>query len=137
MTDLLAVTGVIEAATGLVLVVLPLPLTTLLLGSSSLEAPAALTLARVAGVALLALAVASWFARLDGGSRAARGLVGALVLYNAGVAAVLAHAGVVLALSGIGLWPTVVLHAAMAVWCLVRLSDRPQELEVGAGERPK
>jgi hypothetical protein len=122
LKNLLNVTALVEGATGLVLVVLPSLLVTRLLGVS-LEAPAA-TLARVAGVALLALAVACGFARLeDGRSRAVRGLVGAALLYNAGVAVVLAHAGVGQALAGIALWPTVLLHAAMAVWCVVRLSS--------------
>jgi hypothetical protein len=110
MQNLLTVTAVIECAAGLLIVALPSPVATLLLGSS-LDAPAALTLARVAGVALLALGVACWLARHDGQSRAARGLAGAMVLYNAGVAIILAYGGVVLGLSGIGLWPTVLLHA--------------------------
>ena len=81
------------------LVALPSRLATLLLGSS-LDAPAALTLARVAGVALVALAVTCWLARHDGQSRAARGLVAAMALYHTGVAIVLAYAGIGLALSG-------------------------------------
>jgi hypothetical protein len=120
MQNLLTVTAVIECAAGLLIVALPSPVATLLLGSS-LDAPAALTLARVAGVALLALGVACWLARHDGQSRAARGLAGAMVLYNAGVAIILAYGGVVLGLSGIGLWPTVLLHAAMTGWCLTTL----------------
>ena len=78
MHNLLVVTAVLEGATGLVLMTLPSRLATLLLGST-LDEPAALTLARVAGVALAALAVTCWLARHDGQSRAARGLVGAMV----------------------------------------------------------
>ena len=117
MHNLLVVTAVLEGATGLVLVTLPSRLATLLLGST-LDAPAALTLARVAGVALVALAVTCWLARHDGQSRAARGLVGAMVLYHTGVAIVLAYASIGLSLSGMGLWPTVAFHGAMTVWCL-------------------
>ena len=117
MKNLLTLTAVIEAGTGLVLVAFPSQLATLLLGSS-LDAPVALTVARVAGVALLALGVACWLARHDGQSRAAKGLVGAMVLHNAAIAALLVYAGIGLGLSSIGLWPAVLLHAVMTVWCV-------------------
>jgi hypothetical protein len=117
MQNLLVVTAVSEGATGLLLLALPSRLAALLLGSS-LDAPAALTVARVAGVALVALAVTCWLARHDGQSRSARGLVGAMVLYHMGVAIVLAYASIGFALSGMGLWPTVLFHLAMTVWCL-------------------
>jgi hypothetical protein len=78
-------------------------------------------IARIAGTALLALGLACWLARLDGRSRATRGLVGAMVLYNAGSVALLAYAGLDLDLSGIALWPAVAFHAAMAAWCVTSL----------------
>ena len=59
MRNLLVVTAALEGTTGLALVALPSQLAALLLGSS-LDAPAAMTLARIAGVALLALAVTCW-----------------------------------------------------------------------------
>ena len=117
MKRLLAVTAVFEAGTGLVLVAFPSALAVFLLGSK-LDTPVGLTVARVAGVALLALGVACWLARLDDQTPAARGLAGAMLLYNAGAVCVLGHAFVVLGLSGIGLWPAVVAHAAMAGWCI-------------------
>ena len=117
MHTLLVVTALLEGMTGLVLVALPSRLATLLLGSS-LDAPASLTLARVAGVALVALALACWLTRRDAQSGAARGLVAAMALYHAGVALVLAYASIGFALSGMGLWPTVLFHAAMTVWSL-------------------
>jgi hypothetical protein len=120
MHNLLVVTAVVEVATGLVVVSLPSGFATLLLGTS-LEAPAAEIIARIAGVALIALGVACWLARSDGQSRAARGLVGAMLFYNTGVAILLAYAGVGLAVSGMALWPAVVFHAAMTVWCLTTL----------------
>ena len=109
MHSLLAVTALLEGVTGLALVALPSRLATLLLGSP-LDTPAASTLARVAGVALIALAVTCWLARHDGEGRAARGLVGALVFYHTGVAIVLAYASIGLSLSGVGLWPLSLIH---------------------------
>jgi hypothetical protein len=121
---LLTVATVLEAPTDLALLVLPSFLSTLLLGSS-LDGPVASTVARVAGVAILALAIACWIARHDGQSRAAKGLVGAMLLYNGGVATLLAYASMALGLSGLALWPVVLIHAAMAAWCLMRLLNPP------------
>lgn len=124
MKNLLTVEAVIEVGTGLMLMAGPSLLTTLLLGSS-LDTPVALSVARMFGVALLALGVACWLARHDGQSHAARGLVGAMVLHSAAIATVLVYAGIALGLSGICLWPVVLLHATMAVWCVMSLLNKP------------
>ena len=114
-------TAVIEAGIGLALLCLPSAVVELLLGAP-LETPVALAMARVGGVALLTLGVACWLARDDRYSPAARGLVAALVLYNLGVAVILGAAGVRSLPVGIVLWPAaVVLHIAMAVWCVINL----------------
>jgi hypothetical protein len=55
-------------------------------------------------------------------------LVGAMVLYNAAIAMVLVYAAIGLGLSGVGLWPVVLLHAVMAVWCVMRLLDRSAQM---------
>jgi len=121
--SLLIVTAAIETATGVALLGMPLLVVSLLLGGL-LATPAALVVTRVAGAALLSLGLACWLARDDGQSRAARGLIAAMLLYNAGAVTVLAYAGVGMGLSGIGLWPAVLLHAALAVWCVVCLRTR-------------
>ena len=90
----------------------------MLLVGAPLEAPASLTVARVAGAALLAFGIACWLARGDAHSRAARGLVAAMVLYNFGVAVILGAAGIRSQTVGIALWPAVMLHAMMT--CMVR-----------------
>ena len=114
---LFIVTAVIEAATGLALLVSPALPVSVLLGAS-LDTPASLTVARVAGAALLSLAVACWLARNDERSPAAKGVVAAMLVYNIGAVAVLAFAGTSLRLVSVALWPAVVLHALMSVWCL-------------------
>jgi hypothetical protein len=91
---------------------------TILIGTP-LVAPGPLTVARVGGAGLLALGVACWLARGDTASPAARGLVAAMLLYNVGATVVLAYAGLGSGLYGVALWPAVVFHAVMAVWCFV------------------
>ncbi len=123
MKGLLAMTAVIEAGAGFLFVVAPSSATKLLFGAA-LDGSVAVIVARLAGVALLTLAVASWQARRDGETRAANGLVAGMVLYNAGAATFLAYAGIGLRLSGICLWPAVLLHTAMTAWCVIRLLKR-------------
>lgn len=118
MKKLLASTAIIEFLTGLVLVALPSKLASLLLGSP-LDSPVALTVARIAGVALIALGIICWIARNDNQGNAVKGLITALIVYNIGVAIVLVYAGTGLGLFGIGLWPVVLVHFAMAVWCFL------------------
>src|SRR5438046_2217960 len=124
MKRLLKLTGIIETATGLGLVAVPSVVVRLLLGSP-LGTSAAVVLARVAGAALLALGVACWLARDDTQSRATRGLVVAMLLYNLGAVIILGSAGLGSQSVGIALWPAVILHAVMAVWCVTSLRRRP------------
>jgi hypothetical protein len=115
MKSLLVITAAIEAATGIGLLAAPPVLARLLLGAP-LEGPVALTVARVGGAGLLTIGVACWLARDSG-----RVLVAAMLFYNVAAVAILAYAAVGLALSGIGLWPAVGLHTALAGWCAVAL----------------
>ena len=113
-------TALIEAGAGLALIVSPAWTVSILIGGR-FDTAADSIVGRVAGAALLALAVVSWLARNEVYGNAATGIVSGLLLYNAGAGAVLAYAGIGLRLSGIGLWPAVALHVAMAVWCLAVL----------------
>ena len=126
MNRLLRLTAIIEAATGLGLIAVPAIVVRLLLDAEITGA--SIPLGRVAGVALLALGVACWLARDDTQSRAARGLVSAMVLYNLGAVIILASAGIGLGFIGIALWPAVILHAAMAVWCVTSLRRSPLDV---------
>jgi len=79
-------------------------------------------LGRLAGGALVSLGAACWFARHDGISAAASGLVRGMLTYNAAM--------VVLVLTGslgpIGplLSGAALLHGGMALWCLLLLRGR-------------
>jgi hypothetical protein len=123
MKNLLTTTAILEFGTGLGLVAIPSTLVMLLLGAQ-LDTAVGLVIARVAGIALLTIAVACWLARLDANSHIARGLTGAMVIYNAGAVAIFLYAGLALRLSGIGLCPVIVVHSAMTVWCITSLLSR-------------
>jgi multisubunit Na+/H+ antiporter MnhG subunit len=125
MKSLLIVMALVEAATGLALLLAP-SLPVLLLFDASFDAPAALTVGRIAGAALLVVGVACWLARKDEQRRAASGLVAAMLFYNIAAVLLLAYAGTASGLRGIGLWPAVVLHAALAIWCIAGLRSKVQ-----------
>jgi hypothetical protein len=79
--------------------------------------------AYIAGVALMALGITCWMARNDNQSSAVKGVITGLIVYNAGVVAVLAYAKIGLSLSGSGLWAAVLVHFIMDIWCVLSLLD--------------
>ena len=117
---LLIATALVEMPTGLLLLFSPALVVPFLVGAS-LDAPAALVVARLAGAALLSLGGACWLARDAGPSRAQRGLVAAMLLYNCAAGAVLANAGAGVRLVGVLMWPAVALHEVLAGWCIACL----------------
>ena len=123
MKGLLVTTAALEAATGIALLLQPLVVISLLLGVS-LDSQGGIALARICGAALLSLGLACWFARNDGQTRPGRGLIAAMLAYNLIVAAILAHAGLGLGMTGIGLWPAAGGHVALAVWCVASLRSQ-------------
>jgi hypothetical protein len=127
MKTLQTVTAVIEAGAGLALLGVPSFTASLLFGTP-LDSPAAVSLARVGGAAILALAIICWLARYDARSPAARGLVAAMLFYNNAVAAVLAFASISDGLRGVLLWPAVAFHLVMGAWCLACLLKKDEGL---------
>jgi hypothetical protein len=117
MKTLLTVTAIIEAGAGLALAGVPSATAWLLFGKP-LDSPAAVGLARVGGVAILALAIVCWLARRDPHSPVARSLIVAMLAYNFAVAGVLALASLSDGLHGVLFWPAVAFHVAMGGWCI-------------------
>jgi hypothetical protein len=103
MKKALALAAVAEAGLGLVLLVYPPIVVRLLLGADI--AGAGIVVSRVAGIALIALGVTCW---------PGPPLIGMLT-YSAAVTLYLAYVGFVGGLSGILLWPAVVLHVILTV----------------------
>ena len=117
---LLLVFALVEAATGLALLVMPAVAASLLLGAP-LDTPTGLVAGRIAGAALLSLAILCWQLSNGESRGVATGVVSAILLYNAAAAAILVYAGVRLKLQSTLLWPAIVLHWFLAAWCLVNL----------------
>ena len=119
MKRVLIFAAVGEAGTGLALLIVPALVGRLLLGEELTGS--AIPVARVAGIALIALGVACW---------PGPPLVGMLI-YSAAVTLYLAYVGFAGGLTGILLWPAVILHAILTV-LLTRAATAPSELEVPA-----
>lgn len=117
---LLGVIGVAEVATGTGLLLVPAVVSTLLLGSGAIS-PEMLLFARVGGAALLCIGIASWLSRSDDQSVALRGLLIGLTIWNGLAAVVLAYAGLALKLTGVLLWPAILIHLLLGAWCLACL----------------
>jgi len=103
MGKVLSFAAVFEAATGLALLIVPLFVGRLLLGA---ELTDAIPVARVAGIALIALGVCCW-----PGSTA----LGGMLTYGAFVTLYLAYIGFSGKWIGKLLWPAVVLHAVLTL----------------------
>ena len=101
MKRVLILTAVVEAATGVALLIVPSLVGRLLFGEELTGV--AIPVARVTGIALIALGVACW---------PGPPLVGMLT-YSAAVTLYLAYVGVAGGLTGILLWPAVVLHVIL------------------------
>ena len=111
LNGLLALTAIIEAATGLALMADPQIITRLLLGMEI--SGAAIALGRVAGVGLLSLGLAGWPGTNAAGdsTRSCR----AMLTYNLLVTLYLLYLGIRGELVGSLLWPAAVLHAILTV----------------------
>lgn len=120
MKLLLIITAILEAATGLALLVLPTVAVSMLLGVP-LDTPAGLVAGRIAGAALVALAIACWQVRNGQRGSPATGVVEAILFYNFAAALVLVYAGIRLELRSALLWPAIVVHLGLGVWCLLNL----------------
>ena len=109
MKKLLGVAAIIEAATGIALMIHPLLVVVLLLGAS--VSGAGIAIGRVAGFALLSLGLACW-PDLDSAGTNTPALR-ALLTYNLLVTLYLAYLGIGGQWVGSLLWPAVALHAVL------------------------
>ena len=120
MKLLLIIAAVIEAVAGLALLLIPTVAVSALLGAP-LDTATGLAAARIAGAALVALAIACWQARNGERGSPATGVVEAMSFYNFAAAMVLVYAGTRLDLRSALLWPAIVLHLGLGAWCVSNL----------------
>jgi Ca2+/Na+ antiporter len=108
---ILAFAAVVEVGSGLILMIDPAIVVTLLLGAE--VSGVGTLLGRCFGIALLALGVACWPSRqrAESGAPSFR----AMLIYNVLMALYLAYLGTVGHLGGLLLWPGVALHAVVAL----------------------
>lgn len=112
MKPLLLATALVEAGAGLALLAVP-GVFAKMLYAAPIEGAVPLSIARIGGMGLLTLGVVAWLSA--GGP--ARAFVSGMVLYNVGAAVIFGLTALGPAPIGVALWPVVILHAVLAVWC--------------------
>src|SRR5215204_4879227 len=115
MKSFLTITALIEATTGLALAIIPSLLISILLGTS-IKDSGAILISRLAGAALLTISIACWLLRNDTQSSV---MAKAMIAYNLFSIALLVYWVFVEKISGPGLWPAVIIHVLLLVWCLI------------------
>jgi hypothetical protein len=118
MKTLLALAAVSEAATGLVLLLYPSIVVSLLFSSEITGA--GIVMSRLAGISLIALGIACW-----PGNMAYRALYG-MVTFSTLAMLYLAYVGLI-GVVGILLWPAVAVHGGLSI-LLVRARRKEQKL---------
>ena len=109
----LRTTGVLEGGTAVAVLLFPAIPVRLIIGQLPFT-EIGLLVARIAGAALLSLAMACWWV-------AASGAVRAMLLYTAVIIVQLLCSRVGLALSVIAFGPVLIIHVMLGGWCVVGL----------------
>jgi hypothetical protein len=110
--QLLTIATVVECLAGLAFLLAPGATVALLLGVQPDRV--GLMVARVAAVALVALGIACWGARMDPGGEARTGTLRAITFYNAGAGLLLVVFGATGMASGSLVWGAALLHLGLA-----------------------
>jgi thiol:disulfide interchange protein len=111
---LLTVIAFFEGITGLALLAVPSFFVSIVLGAT-LHESSGILIGRLAGIALVSLAIACWSYRNEKQNSA--GIFKAMLFYNMAAAGLLIYASLI-GFSGMGLWPAAVLHIGLGVWCI-------------------
>lgn len=119
MKKLLTVVAVAEALTGLIVIAVPQVAAQLLFGAGVVGAGVAMS--RIVGILLVAIGVACW---------PGPALVGMLT-YGAGVTLYLIYIGLFEGITGVLLWPAVVLHVVLTALLARALSSNREATKTG------
>jgi hypothetical protein len=114
---LLEAMAVINLITGLMLILVPTFLPKIVLEISVTDS-ASIAMSRVTGTAILSIGMICWMVRMEGRSKAGKGIVTGLAIYNALLMMVLAYTIIVQGFSTPGLWAFIFLYSVMAGWCI-------------------
>jgi hypothetical protein len=117
--SLFTLTAILEAITGILLLVAPAFVVNLLLGAE-ISTQTDLTITRIAGSAILSLGIACWLARNDENTSAAKALTGGMLVYNFMVFVALANSAYVSAIT-LALIATLIIHLALGIACYIVL----------------
>ncbi len=117
MKSLLTTTALLEGIAGLAMAMAPSFVVSVLFGISMNEHGTDL-MVRLAGATLITVAIACWLSAKDAHSFV---LVKSMTVYNILTIALLFYAVFARGISGPGLWPALVFHFGMLVWCVYTL----------------
>jgi hypothetical protein len=115
-------TGIIEALTGLGLMMVPATIVRVLLGAE-LRSGLEIILAMVAGAAIFSIALLCWLSRINTESLVAPGV---LLFYNFAVSLIFLYAALGLKFTGFPLWGVIAFHLLQTVLCGVLLKKQIQ-----------
>ncbi|MNP25785.1 hypothetical protein D3C76_1186070 [compost metagenome] len=115
MKGLLVFAAIIEAATGVALILVPSQVGQLLLGTELTG-----VIVPVAGIALIALAIVCW---------PGPAMLGMLI-YNAATTLYLAYVGFSAESRGVLLWPVVVVHGIMTVFLIRAMTSQTRNSQM-------
>jgi hypothetical protein len=113
-------TAIVEALTGLGLIMVPTIVARLLLGAE-LSGALAFVLAMVAGAAICSIALLSWLSRLNPPVSVS---LPALLFYNLAVSFTLFYASFKFGYKGIPLYGVIIFHLYQSVWCITLLKKQ-------------
>ena len=120
MRTLLTVTAIVELASGIAMLAAPSAGAQMLVGEP-LASPALMVVGRFLGAALAAIGVACWRLRNMDPVESRTGLLLGLLTYNVAAPSILLEANVLQGVHGLVLWPAVVLHLFLGLWCIACL----------------
>jgi hypothetical protein len=120
MKKFLTYTAIIEALTGIGLLVIPSKVVSILL-ESELDGSLEIILSMVAGAAIFSLALGCWFSRVQ---PAALTMVRAMLFYNFAVATILLYGALGLGFKGPALWLVIIFHYFQTVICILYIKKK-------------
>jgi len=120
MKSFLAYTAIIEALTGLGLLIFPSRVVRILL-ETELNGSLEIILSMVAGAAICSLALNCWFSRQHAAALIA---VRAMLFYNFAVASILLYGAWGLGFKGFALWLVIIFHFIQTVICIFFINKR-------------